>query len=281
MPLISVIIPCYNSAQYITHAIDAILCQTYKSLEILIVDDNSTDNLREIINPYITRNDQIRYFRLPYDDPNRFDSQGKNINAGWMARNYGVDQARGELITFQDADDGSCSNRIQVQYDLMMEYGANHVNVDWQQYKDEYNGKFLDYKIRKEDIIGTEEILSLAKKNMRGLFRRPFGKYEKKNPIEKFIRKVNRKYLGEYDSYPCAASMPLLKKEVFEKCRFRPLWERTRPSLRGRGADQDFNYWVLETFKKSIAVKVPLILWRVKSQNPLYEDEIHRPVDGS
>lgn len=280
-PLISVIIPTHNAAHHISHALDAILSQTYEPLEILIVDDNSTDNLREIIDPYLKNNDHIQYVRLPYDDPYRFNLQEGNINAGWMARNYGVERARGEFITFQDADDGSCSNRMQVQYDLMMEYEANHVNVDWQQYRDEYNGKFLDYQIRKEDIIGTEEILSLAKKNTRGLFRRPFGKCEEKNPIEKFIRKVNRKYIGEYDSYPCAASMPLLKKEVFEKCRFRPLWERTRPSLRGRGADQDFNYWVAETFQKSIAVTVPLILWRVKSQNPLYEDEIYRPVDGS
>lgn len=278
MPLISVIIPCYNSAQYISHALDAMLCQTYESLEILIVDDNSTDNLREIVDPYITRNDQIRYFRLPYDDPNRFDSQGKNINAGWMARNYGVDQARGELITFQDADDGSCSNRIEVQYNLMKEYNVVHVNVDWQQYQDKYNCKNLNYTVREEDIIGTEEILSLAKKNHRGLFQHPFGKNEDAHLIEKFIRKINRKYVGEYESYPCAASMPLLKKEVFEKCRFRPLWERTRPSLRGRGADQDFNYWVAETFQKSIAAKLPLILWRVQRNNPRYEEEKYRPI---
>jgi len=276
-PLISVIIPCYNSAQYITHAIDAMLCQTYKNLEIIIVDDNSTDNLKEVIVPYLQKYKQISYYSLPEDDPYRYNKEGNNINAGFSARNFGVSIANGDLITFQDADDGSCSNRIEFQYKIMQEYNSHHVNVDWQQYKDECNCKYLDYKIVPEDIIGTKEILELAKKTKRGFFKYPFGRNEDKNLLEKFIRKVNRKFIGEYESYPCAASMPLLKKEVFEKCKFRPLWERTRPSLRGRGADQDFNYWVAETFKNSVSVKVPLILWRVATQNAMYEEDVYKP----
>jgi len=277
MSHISVIIPCYNSAIYISHALDAMLCQTHQPAEILIVDDNSTDNLREVIDPYLECSDHIRYMRLPFDDPHRFDKEGNNINAGWMARQYGVEHAQGDLITFQDADDGSCANRLEVQYGLMQEYDAVHVNVDWQQYKDEYNGKHLNYQIRDADVVMTGEILSLIQNKKRGLFTYPFGKHEDKNPIEKFVRKVNRKYIGEHISYPCAASMPLVKKEVFETCTFRPVWERTRPSLRGRGADQDFNFWVAETFKKSIAVKIPLVLWRVTQQNQRYSEKHFRP----
>ncbi|MBU0596532.1 hypothetical protein KJ641_04620, partial [Patescibacteria group bacterium] len=128
-----------------------------------------------------------------------------------------------------------------------------------------------------EDIINTKEILELAKKNKRGFFKKPFGKNEDNNKLEKFVRKVNRKFVGELESYPCAASMPLLKREVFEKCKFRPLWERTRPSMRGRGADQDFNFWVAETFQDSVAIRVPMILWRVKNQNALYLDKKYIP----
>lgn len=276
-PLISVIIPCYNSAQYISHAIDALLCQTYKNLEIIIIDDNSTDNLRAVVDSYLRKYNFIKYFKLPQDDPHRFSQEGHNINAGWMARNYGVEVASGELITFQDADDGSCSNRIEFQYDMMQKYHSHHINIDWQQYQDEYNCKFLDYKIDKNDVVSAEEILKLAIKTKRGFFKRPFGKHEDFNFIEKFIRKVNRKIVGEISSYPCAAGTPLVKKVVFEKCHFRPLWERTRPSLRGRGADQDFNYWVAETFRDSIAFKIPLLLWRVKNQNKDYLDSKYRP----
>ena len=276
-PLISVIIPCYNSAKYIGRAIEAVLKQTYLNLEIIIVDDNSTDNLRETINDYLVKYKKIRYEKLPSDDPYRFDKQGNNVNAGWSARNYGVELAKGELITFQDADDGSCSNRIEFQYNIMQEYNSHHVNVDWQQYADELNGKFLDCNIRETDIIKTEEILRLAKQTDRFFFRRPFGKNEDNNPIKKFFYRLGRKLFKQSESYPGAASMPLLKKEVFAKCHFRPLWKRTRPSWRGRGTDQDFNFWVAETFKDSVVVKIPLILWRVKSQNQSYLDNKYRP----
>lgn len=277
LPLISVIIPCYNSAQYVSYAVDALLCQTYKNLEILIIDDNSTDDLQSAIGCYLKKYDFIKYAKLPWDDAYRFSAEGKNVNAGWAARNYGVELSTGDLITFQDADDGSCSNRIEFQYRMMEKYKSHHVNVDWQQYQDEYNGRYLDYNIKTDDIIKANEILRLVKKIKRGFFQKPFSKNENHNSVIRFIRRINRKLIGECESYPGAASMPLLKREVFEKCKFRPLWERTRPSLRGRGADQDFNYWVVETFRDSIVLKVPLVLWRVRKQNKNYLDFKYRP----
>jgi len=279
-PLISVIIPCYNSAQYITHAIDALLCQTYKNLEIIIIDDNSTDNLKEVINPFLRKYNNIIYKNLPFDDPLRINSLGVNVNAGWMARNCGVELAKGDLITFQDADDGSCANRIEFQYNIMQEYKVNHVNIDWQQYKDEYNCKLLNYKITKNDIVSTKDILQLAQNTKKGLFKIPIAK----DYVPSLYGRLNRKlkYLADWkhrdwSPYPCAASMPLIKKEVFKKCKFRSLYSRTRPSLKGRGADRDFNFWVAETFKNSVAIKIPLILWRVKTNNSNYLDEKYRP----
>lgn len=278
MPLISVIIPCYNSAKYIVHALDSMLCQTYKNIEIVIIDDHSTDNIAEVVASYLEKySNKIRFEILPFVDTHRYDRRGVNINAGWAARNYGVEISRGELITFQDSDDGSCSNRIEFQYDIMQRFKSHHVNVDWQQYKDEYNCKYLDYKIQPTDIIETNEILSILKKNRRGFFKRPFGRNENKNPFEKIIRTIDRKFFRDWPSYPCAASMPLLKKEVFEKCHFRELFDRTMPASGGRGADCDFNFWVAETFKDSIAVRIPLILWRAPSHNLNYVGTKYQP----
>jgi hypothetical protein len=185
--------------------------------------------------------------------------------------------AKGELITFQDADDGSCSNRIEFQYSIMQKYNSHHVNIDWQQYQDEFNGKELNYQITPDDIVSTSEILTILKNSRKGLFKKPFGKNENKNPLEKIIRSFNRKYLRDWPSYPCAANTPLLKKEVFTKCWFRPWYERTMPASSGRGTDCDFNFWVAETFQNSIAIKIPLLLWRVTSNNPRYTDTKYKP----
>ena len=73
-PLISVIIPTHNSANTIGIAVESILNQTYPNLEIIIVDDNSTDNTWEVINPYVTNNDNVFYYnsydkKLDFGEP--------------------------------------------------------------------------------------------------------------------------------------------------------------------------------------------------------------------
>lgn len=247
-PLISVIIPAYNNAVTIGTALDAILAQTYQPLEVIVVDDMSDDGTAEVVARYQEAHPEvIRYMKAPYDDPYRYNEKGININAGWLARNVGIELARGELITFQDADDGASANRIQVQYELMQKYNSHHVVVDWQRFDSALNGKVLDISLKEDTMMDTSAIMHLVRKT------RP------------------RRFFQRYDAYPCAGSNPLVRREVFEKVRFRPLWERTRPSKKGRGADRDFNFAVAETFRDSIAVKMPLVLWRVDSQNPEYQ----------
>jgi len=243
---VSVIMPAYNNAATIAVALDALLAQTYQPLEIIVVDDMSDDGTAEIVKRYRAAHPEvIRYLRVPYDDPYRYNDKGININAGWSARNFGVEQARGELVTFQDADDGARANRIEVQYELMQKYNSHHVVVDWQKFDPTLNGKVWEGEMK--GFVSTKEIMRLVRKT---------------RPRRSFTR---------WDAYPCAGSNPLVRREVFEKVRFRPLWERTRPSKKGRGADRDFNFWVAETFGDSIAAKIPLVLWRVDSQNPEYQ----------
>jgi glycosyltransferase involved in cell wall biosynthesis len=89
MPTISVIIPTYNRATYVTKAIDSILAQTYTDYEIIVVDDGSTDNTKEVLKPY---KDKINYIY----------QENRGVSS---ARNTGIHAALGQWIAFLDSDD--------------------------------------------------------------------------------------------------------------------------------------------------------------------------------
>lgn len=275
-PLISVIIPAHNSEETIGVAIQSILTQTYLNLEIIVVDDNSTDATENVVREYEIRNTKVHYFKLPFNDPHRYNTRGRNINAGYSARNFGFEKAKGEWITFQDADDASLRNRIEVQYSLAMRYNVSHVCIEWQQFKNELLAKRLDvekiFREEKKVIITNEEIVSLAKKT-KGVIIPLIGKLNSFIPFEiKRMRVVNKLFFQALDSYPGSGNSPLFKKEIVEKVKFRPLKDRIWPSFMGRGADRDFNFQVAETFHDNMSFKLPLYLWRVKRQNQDYEN---------
>lgn len=93
----SIIIPTYNRANFICTAIESVIGQTYKNWELIIVDDGSTDNTKEIISSY--NNDRIRYIYQ--------ENQERSI-----ARNNGINNARGEYICFLDSDDYFLDNHL-------------------------------------------------------------------------------------------------------------------------------------------------------------------------
>ena len=93
MPKISVVIPTFNYGHLISEALGSVLEQTYKDFEIVIVDDGSTDNTREIVADYARKwPGKIRYFY----------QQNSGLSA---ARNLGIRESTGEYVAFLDADD--------------------------------------------------------------------------------------------------------------------------------------------------------------------------------
>ncbi len=106
--LISVIVPAYNAEQYIAQCIDNLLCQTYKNLEIIVVDDGSTDNTSRVLQQY----PKVKYIYQP--------NSGVSV-----ARNAGIEAASGEFIHFMDADDLLNLEFYEKMYEAIAETGAD------------------------------------------------------------------------------------------------------------------------------------------------------------
>jgi glycosyltransferase involved in cell wall biosynthesis len=105
LPLVSVIIPTYNTAQYIAEAVESALAQTYPNLEIIVVDDGSTDNTRDVLAPYQVRQYGSKTFCYIWQE-----NQERA-----HTRNNGIRQAQGEWIAFLDSDDIWQPDKIALQ----------------------------------------------------------------------------------------------------------------------------------------------------------------------
>ena len=106
-PKVTVILPTYNRAAYLTQAIDSIRAQTLKDWELIIVDDASSDKTPEVVRDFVQQDPRIRYYR-------------HNSNQGVATvRNTGLKHARGTYIAFQDDDDLSHPERLHRQVDYL------------------------------------------------------------------------------------------------------------------------------------------------------------------
>lgn len=111
--MVSVIIPAYNRENTIKAAVYSILEQTYKELEVIVVDDCSTDGTADVV-------------RAIEDDRVRLITCDKNGGA-CKARNIGIENAKGDVIAFQDSDDEWHSDKLEKSLKCMQEQGADFV----------------------------------------------------------------------------------------------------------------------------------------------------------
>lgn len=128
----SIIVPVYNVEKYVARCIDSLLAQTFKSYEIIIVNDGSTDCSAEIIKRYLNAENSIRYIEISNEGVSN-------------ARNIGIREAKGEYVFFVDADDfieidalETIANNIEEDCDILMfNYKLNGVvhNINQKQIK--------------------------------------------------------------------------------------------------------------------------------------------------
>jgi glycosyltransferase involved in cell wall biosynthesis len=113
-PLVSVIIPFFEARRFLAEAVESVLAQSYAPLELLLVDDGSTDGSADSVASLVDRHDRVHLLRL-------------SCNQGpAAARNVALRQARGGFVTFLDADDLMVADRIAFQVD----YLRTHPGID-------------------------------------------------------------------------------------------------------------------------------------------------------
>jgi len=123
-PLVSVIMPVYNTEQYVWEAIDSILNQTFKEFEFIIVDDWSTDKSYEICEEYTKKDKRIRLYK-----------NEKNSGIGYT-KNRLISLTTTNYIATQDSDDISTQNRLKLEYEFLekhQEYAmvsGNNIIID-------------------------------------------------------------------------------------------------------------------------------------------------------
>ncbi len=109
--LITIIVPVYNGENHIGRCLNSIMEQTYSAVEVVVIDDGSTDNTAEILRTYSQENQNIRVFGVSH----------KGVS---YARNAGIAKANGEYIAFVDADDEVVPEYLEVLYGLIKRYDA-------------------------------------------------------------------------------------------------------------------------------------------------------------
>lgn len=134
--------PVYNAEKYLKRSIESILNQSYNNLEIILIDDASTDNSKEIIKKYASMDKRIRTF---YSEINQGVSKSRNI---------GLKSFSGDYVLFMDADDYITKDAIKIMVEKAIKYNSDFVDsyqlVIYENKKKYY---FTEKKVPKKDIV--------------------------------------------------------------------------------------------------------------------------------
>lgn len=133
-PKVSIIVPAYNTEKYINKCLTSLINQTYKNIEIIVVNDGSTDNTNEIVENFAYSDDRIKLFNIE--------------NSGVSnARNFAIKNSTGNYIAFVDSDDYISSNYIEIMLSCALENNLDLVCCNFQKISENKTQK--KYKIKK------------------------------------------------------------------------------------------------------------------------------------
>lgn len=183
-PTVSVIVPVYNTSAYLRECLDSILAQTYPHLEILCVDDGSTDSSPEILREYAARDNRIRVVTQP--------------NSGQAAaRNAALDIATGDWVAAVDSDDTLEPGIMQAAVDAleedtdMLQFGVRLLMPD---------GTYCESRVFRTRFPGKREMTSLLAAHTSSVF---CNKLLRRAMIEEHGLRMPQGLLNEDESFAC------------------------------------------------------------------------------
>ncbi len=154
MEKVSIIVPVYNVENYVEKCICSIISQTYKNIEIIIINDGSTDNSKQICEKYASKDNRIKFFN-------------KENEGLATTRNYGIEKASGEFILFVDSDDYIEKDAVEI---LLAKIKEKNLDVVIGNAIVEGSKKIKPYLIRKKSenekvMSGIEYLIERNKKD--------------------------------------------------------------------------------------------------------------------
>ena len=194
--LVSIIVPIYGTEKYLHACVDSIINQTYKNLEIILVDDQSPDRCPEICDEYEKKDKRIKVIH----------QKNKGVSG---ARNTGIECATGSYIMFVDSDDEICFDTIEVLLKDALEYDADVVSAEFEllNQKDSINESSEQCQ-RKVYVDDKPIILSLEGKENTGSACAKLYKFD----FVRELRFVEGKHIGEdiFYVFQCYLKKPVL-----------------------------------------------------------------------
>ena len=145
-PLVSIIVPVYNTAQYLKRCINSIINQTYKNLEIICVNDGSTDGSELILDEFAAKDSRIRIIH-------------KQNNGESSARNFGLKIMTGQYIGFVDCDDWIEADMYERLVSVAVEKDVDIVASSWFKDTDDESVKIVNQLPVSEEVFEREDFL--------------------------------------------------------------------------------------------------------------------------
>lgn len=158
LPLVSIIIPTYNREHLIGETLNSVISQTYTNWECIVVDDDSNDNTKEVMQSYSNNDERIKFYNRP-------DYKQKGASS---CRNYGLERSNGDYIQFLDSDDIISREKLENQVKLLEEDSHNSLaTCKWGRFKSDLKDGEIYHNFKSyNDFIEPLELLDALGKSL-------------------------------------------------------------------------------------------------------------------